>query len=478
MRVLVLGDAILDRYVHGTTVGLCCEGPVPTVSVHGREDRPGGAANVGGLGAVPLLVASVGTDVAARDLNAAVRAAGILTEPGLVRIAGRLTMVKQRITANGQLVVRTDEGTLDPVGEDGVRRLLELIDRALDGGPGTAGVDATIVSDYGGGALPPGLVEGLAARRDRLGALTVNGRDVTAFAALRPQAATPNYAEAVAVLGLPPGPARHPDRAGQMTDAAEDLLVRSGAGIVVVTLDRDGAVVLERGRPAGRAEGDPGPDSATIGAGDVFTAAFGLALATGAEAGPAAELAATASVSALGRPGTVVCRALEVRRRLGARVPAETDHLPQWLVHRDRSGPRVFTNGCFDILHGGHVSCLSRARELGDLLVVAVNYDDSVRRLKGPGRPVNPLAERMRVLAALACVDLVVPFSADSPVALIEALRPEVYVKGAGHDRAALVEIPVVERLGGTVHLLPELEQRSTTRLIDRILDTGRPSPI
>ncbi|MDQ3867874.1 MAG: D-glycero-beta-D-manno-heptose 1-phosphate adenylyltransferase, partial [Actinomycetota bacterium] len=172
------------------------------------------------------------------------------------------------------------------------------------------------------------------------------------------------------------------------------------------------------------------------------------------------------------KPRTAVCTAAELRELLEGetKVVAEPSRLAGVLAaHRDRGRRIVFTNGCFDILHRGHITYLSRAKTLGDVLVVGLNSDASVARLKGPGRPVNTLDDRAHVLAALSCVDLVVPFAEDTPVELVRAVRPDVFVKGGDYTREMLPEAPVVEALGGAVHLLPYVEDRSTTGIIDRI---------
>ncbi|MDQ3859822.1 MAG: D-glycero-beta-D-manno-heptose 1-phosphate adenylyltransferase, partial [Actinomycetota bacterium] len=186
----------------------------------------------------------------------------------------------------------------------------------------------------------------------------------------------------------------------------------------------------------------------------------------------AAELASAAAGIVVGKPRTAVCAAAELRELLegGTKVVEEPGRLAAVLAaHRDRGRRIVFTNGCFDILHRGHITYLSRAKTLGDVLVVGLNSDASVARLKGPGRPVNMLDDRAHVLAALSCVDLVVPFSEDTPVELVRAVRPDVFVKGGDYTREMLPEAPVVEALGGAVHLLPYVEDRSTTGIIERI---------
>jgi D-beta-D-heptose 7-phosphate kinase/D-beta-D-heptose 1-phosphate adenosyltransferase len=246
---------------------------------------------------------------------------------------------------------------------------------------------------------------------------------------------------------------------------------RTGAEIVAVTLDVAGAVVLERGCEPYRTFTRPAPQHWSAGAGDCFTAAFALALAAGAHTPAAADLASAAATACVATGGTALCPAAALREQLdGSRKrvsEAELDALvARWRAERRRI---VFTNGCFDILHHGHISYLNRAKAMGDVLIVGLNSDASVRGLKGPTRPVNPEADRAAVLAALSAVDLVLPFEEPTPAALIARIRPDLYVKGGDYRLETLPEAPLVQALGGEVKLLPFLDDRSTTGIIERI---------
>lgn len=207
------------------------------------------------------------------------------------------------------------------------------------------------------------------------------------------------------------------------------------------------------------------------GAGDTFAAAFALALAAGAETAAASEIASAAAAVVVGKPWTARCLPEELRVRLvpPPRVLVDVDEFEAWRkAYRAQRLRVVLTNGCFDLIHPGHIALLRRAADLGDRLVVGVNSDASVARLKGAGRPLNSLVDRMKVLAALSCVDHVVPFEEDSPLALIEALRPDVFVKGEDPTADPIPEATLVERLGGIVHFLGDLSDGSTSRLIER----------
>jgi D-beta-D-heptose 7-phosphate kinase/D-beta-D-heptose 1-phosphate adenosyltransferase len=308
----------------------------------------------------------------------------------------------------------------------------------------------------------------------------VDARDLAHYRGLGPTAVKPNYAEAASLLGQSPL-ADAGARVRQLEAAQARLLRLTGAQVCAVTLDTHGGLVFERGRAAYRTYARPSPAARATGAGDTFAAALGLALAAGADTPTAAEIASAAAGVVVGRDGTAVCSALELRASLHGESQGkllEERHLDAWLAASRAQGRRVvFTNGCFDLLHRGHVTCLSRAKSLGDVLVVGLNSDASVRRLKGADRPINAWDDRAQVLAALSCVDLVAGFDQDTPEALIRIVRPDVFVKGGDYSLASLPEAQLVEAQGGRVVILPYFEDRSTTHLIGRIRSNGHLEP-
>jgi rfaE bifunctional protein nucleotidyltransferase chain/domain len=291
---------------------------------------------------------------------------------------------------------------------------------------------------------------------------------------------TPNAAEARRLLGAAPDPAGTADPGGPVAFAtahAAELLAAAGAELVAATADAEGAVLLRPDRPPYRVAVRPVPEGRTTGAGDTATAALTLALAAGADPATALELACAAADCVVRRPGTVVCDATALARCLRGAGSAVVgpDELAGLVAGYRRDGLRIaFTNGCFDLLHPGHLAYLEEARALGDVLVVGLNSDASVRRLKGPDRPVTGQDDRAALLAALPAVDHVVVFDADSPVELLELVRPDVYVKGGDYTPEMLPETAVVERLGGTVRTVGYLARRSSTRIIDSIRAGGQ----
>ncbi len=469
LRVLVIGDAMLDGYLEGYTDRLCREAPVPVVSLTNTKYAPGGAANtaanVARLGAQAALLSVIGTDVDGKRLVRELEAYGVSMD-GLLAHPERHTLAKRRILAAAQMLIRFDEGTTEPIDPVSENRLAGLLRREWER------CDAVIVSDYGYGILTPGLIRALGdlqAEMPRV--LVVDSKRLTAYRQAGVTAVKPNYGEATRLLGIPKivGACA---RAEQIADYGEEILSATGAQTAAVTLDREGALVFERDNPPYRTYAEPEPDSHAAGAGDTFVSAFALALAARLDTPRAAEIASAAATVVVNRTGTTVCSVQELLEYFSAEVKYLSD--PAELAKelepiRQQCQRIVFTNGCFDILHRGHIAYLNRAKSLGDVLVVAVNSDESVRRLKGPSRPINSLEDRISVLSALSCVDHIIAFDADTPIELIRQIRPDIYVKGGDYTRETLPEAPVVEELGGRVEILPYIEDRSTTGLIERI---------
>lgn len=468
-RVLVLGEAMLDSYLHGNAERLSREAPVPIVALDGRIDAPGGGANtavnIAALEGEPILLSVVGDDGEGERLRGALERAGVATD-GLVVTSDRSTLAKERVLASNQMLVRVDSGTTDALEADVEDAMIAKLVAAYET------VDAVIVSDYDYGVVTPRLVAVLGeleARDPR--PLIVDARDLRRYRRLPVTAVKPNYGEAIRLLGEPERRGTKA-RSAQIGAAGDRLLEITGAQIAAVTVDADGVFVFERGTPPYRTYCRPRADAQATGGGDTFVATLALALATGATTPEAAELASTAAMVVVGKFGTASCSARDLEQALsvGGKRIGDRDELAARVAYFRRQGLRlVFTNGCFDILHRGHIAYLNRAKALGDVLVVGVNADESVQRLKGPDRPINDLEDRLQVLEALSCIDLVVPFGEDTPEALLRIVRPDVFAKGGDYSRASLPEAPLVEDLGGSVQILPLVDGRSTTRIIARV---------
>jgi D-beta-D-heptose 7-phosphate kinase/D-beta-D-heptose 1-phosphate adenosyltransferase len=466
-RVLVIGDPMLDGYLEGVCGRVCPEAPVPVVELTAESTAAGGAANVAvnvaALGAHVMFLAATGDDPEADELGRVLSGHGI-DGTHLLRQPGRRTLAKRRVMAAGQVVCRLDQGHKSPLDAGTEAR---LVDRLRDLWPEA---DAVILSDYGYGVLTPAVIASVAnLQRHHPRTVVADSKRLSAFRSVGPTVVKPNYLEAVKLLGEDPPPGA--DRVAMITEAGSRLFERTGAGVVAVTLDTDGAVVLERGRPPYRTYAEPRPHSRASGAGDTYAAALALALAAGTDTPTAAELAAAAATVVVGRDGTACCTARELRAQIagGGKLLDHEEIIVRLAEERKRGRRVVLTNGCFDLLHRGHVTYLSRAKALGDVLVVGLNTDAGIRRVKGPGRPINTLDDRLAVLAALSCVDYLVAFGEDTPHALIRAVRPDVFVKGGDYTRDRLPEAGLVEELGGQVRILSLVSDRSTTGLIQKI---------
>jgi D-beta-D-heptose 7-phosphate kinase / D-beta-D-heptose 1-phosphate adenosyltransferase len=460
-RILVVGDVMLDRYWTGATERVSPEAPVPVVHVGAHEERPGGAANVAmnlaTLGADVDLLGLVGDDAEAGRLGDMLSAAGIGN--ALIPRPGLPTVTKLRVLSRRQQLLRLDfengfdAGAADALGE----RFESLLE----------GATLVIASDYAKGALSdmPRLIA--AASRAGIPLLVdPKGRDFTRYRGA--WALTPNRAEFEAVAGACRNDA-------ELVERAENLRAELGLHALLITRSEEGMSLIAAGQPPVHLPTQAQEVADVTGAGDTVIATFGAALAAGLAPAEAAALANVAAGLVVARVGAASVRPIELKLALHAhgRGPVEEPVLLNLVEHARERGERiVMTNGCFDILHAGHVRYLTEARALGDRLIVAVNDDASVRRLKGASRPVVPLGDRMAVLAALADVDWVVPFSEDTPARLIEAVLPDVLVKGGDYAPGAIAGSEAVRRAGGEVRVLPLLEGRSTSSLIQRIHDT------
>jgi D-beta-D-heptose 7-phosphate kinase/D-beta-D-heptose 1-phosphate adenosyltransferase len=310
------------------------------------------------------------------------------------------------------------------------------------------------------------------ATRSRFGAkvdIGVIGDDAERFKEAKPLAVKPNFKEATLLGGF--APTRN--RVEQITANQKKLFERTGASIIAVTADTDGSVVLERGKAPYHTRVTPVRNSKTIGAGDTYSSAFFLSLLAELSPQEAGEVASAAASIVVRKDGTTFCTHAE----LAASFALKNKHLKdseelKLAVDEYRRQYRniVFTNGCFDILHSGHVEYLRKAKALGDVLIVGVNSDASIKRLKGENRPVNRLEDRLKVLSALGNVDHVISFEEDNAIKLIEEIRPEIYAKGADYSKKALPEASVVKKHGGRIELVELTPDKSTTNTIQRIV--------
>lgn len=465
--VTVVGDVILDGWWSGSIERFCREAPAPVVDVQRREYSPGGAANtamnLAAMGARVRLVGLVGADEAGDRLRRLLDEAGVDTS-ALLASEGMRTTTKNRIIGGDQVMLRLDDRDGEPTAE-AVAALAAAVPEAVSGST------AVVVCDYGSGALELTVREALATHVGD--ALTVvDAHDPRPWAVLAPKIVTPNAQETARLLNQGFSAGAGHDRSAQVTERREELFSATGADAVVVTLDRDGTVWLSSEGQAHRTWARPASEKQASGAGDTFVACLTAARAAGMPMTTALDLAQVAADVVVGRPGTSVCSTADLTDYLGGLSSAvlSLDDLLRRVEAERKQGRRiVLTNGCFDVLHRGHTRYLTQAKQLGDVLVVALNDDESVRRLKGPDRPINAVADRAGVIASLSCVDFVTVFDTDTPVPLIEVLRPDIYAKGGDYSSQMLEEAPVVESFGGVVRILDYVPEHSTTAVVEKI---------
>lgn len=466
----VVGDIMLDEYAIGDVDRISPEGPVPVVRVRQIEYRLGGAANVARqaatLGAHVSLAGLIGQDSAGECILKLCRESDI--DVRAVRQSGdRQSSRKLRALARNQQLMRLDWEDVTPCPEAAVRWMLERL------GEG-ASPDVIILSDYAKGLLTPALVDEIAEIAKSVGARIVvdpKRRDLGTYHGA--SIITPNLHE----LELAAGHKFDPDDTASIATFAKSLATDIGAEALVVTRGDRGMVVAPAREPylsisaRGRSLFD------TTGAGDTVVAVLAVTLAAGATLGEAAQIANSAAGIAVGKIGAVSVAPHEIADFLSGNNTQKilgrgelVERVRRWRADGKRI---VFTNGCFDLLHAGHLSLVHQAAQHGDVLILAVNSDASVRRLKGHERPLVPEAERAAMLAALTCVDAVVVFEEDTPLELLQAIRPDTLVKGQDYIASQVVGREFLESSGGNVVLVPLLPEKSTTALIERIANRG-----
>jgi len=451
---------MLDQYLFGATSRISPEAPVPVVHVQKTDDRPGGAANVAvnlaSLGVRTQLIGAVGNDAAANTLENLLTSRGI--ECDFARVNDRPTITKTRVQSRGQQLIRLDQ-----------ENAAELRDSALADAvrQAAAGAGAVVLSDYGKGALTDVRMMIDLCRSAGVPVLVdPKGRDFEKYRGAT--LLTPNQGEFETVAGHCESDAELVERGWQMV---EDLELTA----LLVTRSEKGMMLLEAGNEPLFLSTQAREVYDVTGAGDTVIATLAGALASGQSLATASALANIAAGLVVRKIGVATVTPGEIQvalhqRGQGGRGLVSRDELLVLVGEaRARKERIVMTNGCFDILHAGHVAYLEEAKSLGDRLIVAVNDDDSVRRLKGESRPVNALEDRMLVLAGLAAVDWVVPFADDTPAALIAALLPDVLVKGGDYRPEEIAGAREVLENGGEVRVLSFRDGHSTSRIIDKL---------
>jgi len=451
---------MLDRYLFGSTGRISPEAPVPVVHVHETDDRPGGAANVAvnlaSLGVSTRLVGVVGTDDAADSLRTILNGRDIKCD--FHALENRPTITKTRVQSRGQQLIRLDQEDAAALPGD---ELVGLLQASIKG------AGAVVLSDYGKGALTD-IATMISACREAGVPVLVDpkGKDFEKYRGA--SLITPNQSEFEAVVGSCDSDEELVKRARAMLDDLDldaILVTRSEKGMLLLEADMEPVFLSTQAREV----------FDVTGAGDTVIATLAGAVASGQNLTSAAALANLAAGLVVRKIGVATVTPGEIsmslhQRGQGGRGLVGLDELKLMVAEsRDRGERVIMTNGCFDVLHAGHVAYLEEAKNLGDRLIVAVNDDASVRRLKGESRPINELEDRLLVLAGLAAVDWVVPFSDDTPAALIAEVLPDVLVKGGDYNPDDIAGAKDVLQNGGEVRVLAFRDGHSSSRIIDKL---------
>ena len=465
-KLLVVGDVMLDRYWHGAASRISPEAPVPVVRVGNQEDRPGGAGNVAlniaALGSAATLVGIVGKDDNADDLQSHLAAAGVYCD--FLQSMDKPTITKLRVVSQHQQLIRLDfEQNFDSTDiADLQGKVASLISRS----------QVLVLSDYAKGALQNvselidlGRAQNIPIIVDPKGTDFGKYRGATLI--------TPNLNEFESVVG-------HCADENDLVTKGHSLLRDLNLQAMLITRGEHGMTLIRPDSPELHLPARAQEVFDVTGAGDTVISVLAAALAAGDSLADATAIANLAAGLVVGKLGTAAISGPELRRAImseqnSGRGVMSAEQLKIAVKDAKAHGERIiFTNGCFDIIHAGHVGYLSEAKKLGDRLVVAINSDESVSKLKGPGRPINPAERRMTVLAGLEAVDWVVSFSEDTPEALLESLQPDVLVKGGDYSLDQVVGGEYVQSYGGEVKALEFLDNCSTSAIMEKLKEAGQ----
>jgi D-beta-D-heptose 7-phosphate kinase/D-beta-D-heptose 1-phosphate adenosyltransferase len=469
VRILCVGDIMLDHFVYGTVERISPEAPIPVLKVTRETEMLGGAGNVArniaALGARATLISVVGDDAPGHTISRLIAQEPNI-EASLVTVPPRQTSLKVRHIAANQQMLRIDRETTEPLAADDENRLCQAFEVEL---PSAAVV---ILSDYAKGVLTPNVIRRICALARKHGKPVIadpKNNDFRRYEGVN--ILTPNAKELATATGMPVSD----DRTAEL--AAARAVTTAALDAILVTRSEQGMTLSPKSGPAVHYPTQAREVFDVSGAGDTVIATLAVALASGAPLANAAALANIAAGIVVGKAGTAVVRPDELAQALQAEdlrgvgtkiraLQAAIDTVTTW---RSRGLKVGFTNGCFDLVHPGHISLLAQARNQCDRLIVGLNTDNSVKRLKGPTRPINAEMARAVVLAALESVDMVILFDEETPVDLIKAVRPDVLVKGADYTIDKVVGGDFVMSYGGKVHLADLTPGQSTTSIVQRM---------
>jgi len=473
-RVLVVGDLILDEYIWGGVTRISPEAPVPILESRSENLTLGGAANVANnlvaLGCEVVLVGAIGQDEKGDRLLGLIQNRGVETE-GIFRFVHRPTTSKIRIIAHSQQILRIDKEDNRPITEKTEKKIIEFIKKVLPG------VDGAICSDYQKGILTPKIIKTLVTGCRKYKKHVIVDPKSSDFSLYQGASVlTPNQKEVERSVPIKIGNEEDLER------AAEYLLSLTRAEALLITRGKDGMTLYRNKEKPVPIATEAKEVFDVTGAGDTVVSVFGMSLFVGFSFEEAAWLSNMAAGIVVGKLGTAVVTLEEINEFLREEM-LRTSHIVlkldevKKIVSLAKSIDKtvVFTNGCFDIIHGGHIEFLQKARALGDLLVVGLNSDSSVKKIKGESRPIKSQQERANILSALKYIDYITIFDEATPENLIREIRPDILVKGDDYKIDEVVGREIVEGYGARVELIPIVKGLSTTNTLEKILKSNAP---
>ncbi len=465
-NILVVGDLMVDEYLWGDVERISPEAPVQVVTIKDEDFSLGGSGNVVNnivaLGAKVSAVGVIGTGSDGQLLLNKLNELGV-DIAGIFQDSNRPTTRKTRIIASNQHVLRIDRETKESISEPAFEAIAKYLEEKIPD------VDVVLISDYGKGLITEALMARLIAAAQKHKKITIadpKGLDFSKYSGV--SLITPNKKEAALASGI--------EVVDETTliEAGNKILQRVGIDKLLITCGKDGMVLFDRNKAPYKIRAETRQVYDVSGAGDTVLAVFGLSVASGISFEDGAVLANTSAGIVVGKVGTATVSRQELSSALKhddiSLKHKDLSELPVLIQDMKKKGKRlVMTNGCFDLLHAGHIMLFSASKKLGDVLIVAIDDDDSVRDLKGKGRPVISARERVRIISALDSVDYVVVFSSQELSKLIEIIRPDVLTKGSNYASEEVFGRELVEQLGGRVVLIPVTEKISSTRIINNI---------
>lgn len=472
-RVLVLGDCMLDIYIDGECSRLAPDVAVPVLDVKSVQCCLGGAGNaitnLCNMGAKVSVITMLGDDHSAQTIARDLRLQGIDTSNILFN-ANCQTLTKTRLRRENQCLLRYDIGQVYEYTSAQSKQYIADVKKAL------RHIDIIFIADYDKGNITDELIQLLYQEQQKNPKIiAVDSKDYYRYNCLRPDLVKPNYEEACKILGHKPDK----DRITQALEWSESLCVISKANWVALTLDKDGVILFKKDREPKHYPVPILKEGNFSGAGDTFLAVLCLAYYNKLEQDIAVSLSVKAAQIGIHKSGTASCSCEELAQELHDRdhkVIMDLSSLESVCDMLRHERKIVFTNGCFDIFHAGHAHYLKEAKSQGDILIVGINTDESIARLKGASRPINTLSERIEVLRALAAVDYIVPFGdelSDDPIPILEKVKPHVFAKGEAYESEEMPEMGLLQILGTRLVFIPHVHKQSTTKIIQRVQENG-----